>query len=111
MTTKHAVQPLAEDRIERERPLRQELLLGDRLKSARRGSGLSLRALQARVHGLVSAQADGKYERGQMSPRPRMLLALAQALAISADSLLDRQWITAGRGQALPLPRAREGST
>ena len=37
-------------------------MFGERLKLARKRSGLSLRALSSRMKGIVSAQAIGKYE-------------------------------------------------
>ena len=43
-------------------------MLSERLKLARKRSGLSLRALSAGMGGIVSAQAIGKYERGEMVP-------------------------------------------
>lgn len=57
-------------------------MFGDRLKLARKKSGLSLRDLSARLEGeeRVSAQALGKYERGEMMPSSRVLSALSKAL-------------------------------
>ena len=43
-------------------------MLSERLKLARKRSGLSLRALSSGMGGIVSAQAIGKYERGEMMP-------------------------------------------
>lgn len=64
-------------------------MFGERLKLARRRSGLSLRALSARVDGIVSAQAIGKYERGEMMPGSAVLIALADALDVSLGHLMS----------------------
>jgi len=57
-------------------------VLGERLKLARKKSGLSLRDLSDRMQGpdRVSAQALGKYERGEMTPGSGVLIALSKAL-------------------------------
>src|SRR5262252_2843383 len=65
-------------------------MIGDRLKLARSAAGLSLRELEDRVGGLVSAQAIGKYERDEMMPGSEVLIALARALDVSEDYLLRR---------------------
>ena len=41
-------------------------MFSERLKLARKRSGLSLRALSSAMGGIVSAQAIGKYERAEM---------------------------------------------
>ena len=64
-------------------------MLGERLKLARKRSGLSLRALSSRIEGIVSAQAIGKYERGQMMPSSNVAIALAEALGVSLSYLLS----------------------
>ena len=43
-------------------------MFGERLKLARKRAGLSLRDLEERLNRQVSAQAIGKYERGDMMP-------------------------------------------
>ena len=43
-------------------------MFGDRLKLARKKSGYSLRGLSDALDGHVTAQALGKYERGEMMP-------------------------------------------
>lgn len=63
-------------------------MIGERLKLARSAAGLSLRELEERVGGLVSAQAIGKYERDEMMPGSEILIALARALGVSEDYLL-----------------------
>ena len=68
-------------------------MIGSRLKLAREAAGLSLRELEARIDNLVSAQAIGKYERDEMMPSSRVLLALAKALAVTPDYLLSKREI------------------
>jgi len=68
-------------------------MIGNRLKRAREGCGLSLRELEAAIQGLVSAQAIGKYERDEMMPSSTVLLALAKALKISPEYLLNQREI------------------
>ena len=65
-------------------------MIGDRLKLARSASGLSLRELEDRLGGLVSAQAIGKYERNEMMPGSEILIALARSLDVSEEYLLRR---------------------
>src|SRR4051812_18788113 len=62
---------------------------GERLRLARARAGLSLRALAGRVGGLVTAQAIGKYERGEMEPGPKVLAALADTLETSPGKLAE----------------------
>jgi transcriptional regulator with XRE-family HTH domain len=59
-----------------------------RLKLARKKAGLSLRDLSEALGSRVSAQAIGKYERGEMMPSSGTLLALAKALDVSLDYLM-----------------------
>ena len=68
-------------------------MIGNRLKRAREALGLSLRDLEAAIHGQVSAQAIGKYERDEMMPGSTVLLALAKALRISPEFLLSEREI------------------
>lgn len=68
-------------------------MIGNRLKRARESAGLSLRELEARIQGKVSAQAIGKYERNEMMPGSSPLLALAQALNVAPDYLLNEREI------------------
>jgi len=65
-------------------------MIGERLKLARSAASLSLRELEDRVGGLVSAQAIGKYERDEMMPGSEVLIALARALEVSEDYLLRK---------------------
>jgi len=69
-------------------------MLSDRLKLARKKSGLSLRDLSAEMGDLVTAQAIGKYERGESMPTSGVLLALAKALGVSLTYLLDTQEVS-----------------
>ncbi|WP_374669167.1 helix-turn-helix domain-containing protein [Ramlibacter sp.] len=72
-------------------------MIGNRLKLARDAAGLSLRALEEAVDGLVSAQAIGKYENDQMMPGSDVLLALARVLKVSPEYLLsDREVALSG---------------
>lgn len=64
-------------------------MIGKRLALARAAAGFSLRDLEARIDGLVSAQAIGKYERDEMMPSSSVLIALARALAVSEEYLLN----------------------
>jgi len=68
-------------------------MIGERLKLARNGAGLSLRALAERMGGLVSAQALNKYEMNRMMPESRVLLALSKALSVPPDYLLGQRQI------------------
>lgn len=68
-------------------------MIGDRVKLARSKAGLSLRALSAAMNELVTAQAIGKYERGEDNPSSGVLLALSKALGVSLGYLLDTQGI------------------
>ena len=64
-------------------------MIGPRLKLARAATGLSLRALEEELNGLVTAQAIGKYERDEMMPSSTVLIALARALGVTEDYLLN----------------------
>ncbi len=68
-------------------------MIADRIKLARRKSGFSLRALSAAMDGRVTAQAIGKYERGEDVPSSGVLIALAKALGVSLKYLLDTEGI------------------
>ena len=64
-------------------------MIGERLRLARAAAGLSLRALEGRLEGLVTAQAIGKYERDEMMPSSTVLIALARALNVTEEYLLN----------------------
>ena len=66
-------------------------MIGDRLKLARKKAGLSLRALAAALDGEVSAQAIGKYERGEMMPGSLLLGRLTEVLHVTPEYLLSDQ--------------------
>lgn len=66
-------------------------MIADRIKLARRKAGLSLRDLAAAMNDRVTAQAIGKYERGEDIPSSGVLLALAKALNVSVSYLMDTQ--------------------
>ena len=62
-------------------------MIGRRLKVARAAAALSLRGLEARIGGRVTAQAISKYERDESVPGSSVLIALADALGVSVDYL------------------------
>ena len=64
-------------------------MFSERLKLARKRSGLSLRALSSEIGGIVSAQAIGKYERGEMMPSSTVAIALAEVLEVSLSYLMS----------------------
>jgi len=66
-------------------------MFGDRLKLARKKAGYSLRGLAEAIDKEVSAQAVGKYERGEMMPISGVLLRLASILDVSIEYLLSNQ--------------------
>ncbi len=68
-------------------------MIADRIKRARRKAGFSLRDLSTAMGGKVTAQAIGKYERGEDIPSSGVLMALAKALDVSVAYLLDTQGI------------------
>lgn len=69
---------------------------GERIKLARKRAGLSLRDLAERMDHVVSAQAIGKYERGEMEPSSHVALALSKALGVSLPYLIAPQEIELG---------------
>lgn len=66
-------------------------MLGDRLKLARKKAGYSLRGLADMLDREVSAQAIGKYERGEMMPSSGILTRLTKVLGVSREYLLSEQ--------------------
>ena len=66
-------------------------MIADRIRLARRKAGLSLRALSVQMQGRVTAQAIGKYERGEDVPSSGVLIALSKSLNVSMSYLLDSQ--------------------
>ena len=71
-------------------------MIADRLKLARKKAGLSLRDLSHTMENKVTAQAIGKYERGESTPSSGVLMALSEALGVSLSYLLDTQGIELG---------------
>lgn len=87
-------------------------MIGARLKVARAASGLSLRELAARIGGLVTAQAIGKYERNEDMPSSRVLIALAEGLGVTEDYLLsDEELVLEGIEFRKRVPSSREEAT
>jgi transcriptional regulator with XRE-family HTH domain len=68
-------------------------VIGPRLKLARKRAGLSLRELADALGGMVTRQAIGKYERGEMMPSSGVLIALCKTLDVSLSQLMDSQGI------------------
>lgn len=68
-------------------------LVGERIRSAREGSGLSVRELARRID--VSASHVSQVERGLASFSVRALYSVASALGISMDSLFEPSQDTA----------------
>jgi Zn-dependent peptidase ImmA (M78 family) len=71
-------------------------MIADRLKLARKKAGLSLRGLSDAMENRVTAQAIGKYERGESMPSSGVLMALGKALGVSLSYLMDTQGIELG---------------
>jgi Zn-dependent peptidase ImmA (M78 family)/DNA-binding XRE family transcriptional regulator len=70
------------------------MMLGQRLKRARLAAGLSLRDLQERIENRVTAQAIGKYERGESMPSSSVLMGIAAALDVPVDYVANETEIT-----------------
>ena len=79
-------------------------MFGKHLQLARKKAGYSLRGLSYALDGEVTAQAIGKYERGEMMPRSSVLIHLASVLGVSLDYLLSE------RVEALKIPEFRKHS-
>jgi len=67
--------------------------IGNRIKSARMLAGLSLRELSDVLNGIVSHNAISKYEKGEMMPDSKVLIALSQALDVKTDYFLKTQTV------------------
>lgn len=61
-------------------------MIGERIKQARKASGLSLRALAERAG--ISAMAISKYETGKSTPSSGVLLSLGKALGVRVEYFL-----------------------
>jgi Zn-dependent peptidase ImmA (M78 family)/DNA-binding XRE family transcriptional regulator len=68
--------------------MNMKVQVGNRIKSARLLSGLSLRELANDLNGIVSHNAISKYEKGQMLPDSKVLIALSKALNVKTDYFL-----------------------
>lgn len=64
-------------------------MLGEKLRLARKKAGLSLRALAEKIDRKVSAQAIGKYERGEMLPSSDVLISLAEVMGMPLSFFLS----------------------
>jgi Zn-dependent peptidase ImmA (M78 family)/DNA-binding XRE family transcriptional regulator len=62
-------------------------MIGERLRIARRKSGLSLREVADRLGGQVTHMAISKYERGEMAPSSAVMIELAKVLGVSLEFL------------------------
>lgn len=69
-------------------------MFGQRLRLARKKSGLTMRALADRVTPKITAQAISKYEAGKMMPSSAVLVSLAKALDVSLDFLMSDQVVS-----------------
>lgn len=67
--------------------------IGNRIKSARMLAGLSLRQLSDALNGIVSHNAISKYEKGEMMPDSKILIALSQVLDVRTDYFLRPQTV------------------
>ena len=66
-------------------------MFGQRLRLARKRSGLSMRSLAEQTTPKITAQAISKYEAGQMLPSSAVLVGLGKALDVSLDFLMSGQ--------------------
>jgi Zn-dependent peptidase ImmA (M78 family)/DNA-binding XRE family transcriptional regulator len=71
-------------------------MIGERIKLARKKAGLSLRGLADAMGGHVTAQAIGKYERGEMVPSSDVLISLSKALGVSIAYLMSPEQVELG---------------
>lgn len=69
---------------------------GERLKSARKMSGLSMEALSKKAGQAVTKQGISKYEKGLMTPGSDVLIALSRALGVKSDYFLRSKKISLG---------------
>ena len=70
-----------------------KLQIGNRINSARLLAGLSLRELANALDGIVSHNAISKYEKGEMMPDSKVLIALSKALDVKTDYFLRPQTV------------------
>lgn len=69
-------------------------MFGQRLRLARKKSGLSMRALADCVTPKITAQAISKYEAGKMMPSSAVLVGLGKALDVPLDFLMSDQVVS-----------------
>lgn len=69
---------------------------GERLKSARKMAGLSMENLAEKTGSIVTKQAIGKYEKGQMNPSGDVLFTLSRALGVKPDYFFRPQKVSLG---------------
>ena len=77
-------------------------MIADRIRLARRKAGYSLRDLAAEMDHRVTAQAIGKYERGEDIPSSGVLIELAKALKVSVSYLMDTQGLVPRASNSAP---------
>ncbi len=70
-----------------------KIQIGNRIKSARMLAGLSLRELADALNGIVSHNAISKYEKGEMMPDSKVLIALSKVLDVKTDYFLRPQTV------------------
>ena len=80
-------------------------MFGQRLRLARKRTGLSMQSLARCVTPSISAQAISKYESGKMMPSSSVLVGMGKALNVSLDFLLG------GQVKALESVEWRKNST
>ena len=68
-------------------------IISKRIKSARALAGLSQRELAAKMDGLISHNAISKYEKGEMMPDSKVLIALSEALDVKTGYFLRPQTV------------------
>ncbi len=72
-------------------------MIGERIRQARLVACLTLGEVAARLEGLgetLSRQALSNYENGKRTPRPKVLMRLAKALAVKPKYFLDEPKVT-----------------
>ena len=67
--------------------------IGSRIRSARILAGFSLRELSDCLGGMVSHSAISKYEKGQMMPDSKVLIALSKILNVKTDYFFSPQTV------------------
>lgn len=72
-------------------------MLSERLRTARNKAGVSLRELESKIDRRVSAQAIGKYERGEMKPSTEVLELIAEALGVQKAYLTSTSSVELGK--------------